>query len=85
MKGIDSGVPILKMSIIGTHNSVVFGSCSSITGSTQQCQANALDIQLKSGIRAIDIHVKHFSDNFQIYDRGCIQNTNFDTVLTILN
>ena len=70
------------MSILGTHNSVVFDSCFFITATTQQCQANSLQVQLESGIRAIDIHVKHLNNQFQVTDRGCAQGTSFNQVLT---
>ncbi len=82
MAGLDYGLPIREMSILGTHNSVVFDSCFFITATTQQCQANSLQVQLESGIRAIDIHVKHQNNKFQVHDRGCAQGSNFDQVLT---
>ena len=82
MGALDYGLPIREMSMLGTHNSVVFDSCFFITATTQQCQAWSLQIQLESGIRAIDIHVKHTSNKFQVHDRGCAQGSNFDNVLT---
>ena len=82
MGALDYGLPIREMSILGTHNSVVFDSCFFITATTQQCQANSLQIQLESGIRAIDIHVKHLNNQFQVSDRGCAQGTSFNQVLT---
>jgi 1-phosphatidylinositol phosphodiesterase len=82
LAALDYGLPLREMSIVGTQNSVVFDSCFLITGPTQQRQANSLQVQLESGIRAIDIHVKHLNNQFQISDRGCAQGTSFNQVLT---
>lgn len=35
MGGLDHGLPIREMSIMGTHNSVVYDSCFFITATTQ--------------------------------------------------
>jgi 1-phosphatidylinositol phosphodiesterase len=82
MAALDYGLPLREMSMVGTQNSVVFDSCFFITATTQERQANSLQVQLESGIRAIDIHVKHLNNQFQISDRGCAQGTSFNQVLT---
>lgn len=67
--------------MVGTHNSVGLQFCL-ITGGFQQTQASNLQTQLQSGIRAIDIRVKHKNNKFQVYDRSCDLGVNFDQILT---
>jgi 1-phosphatidylinositol phosphodiesterase len=66
--------------MVGTHNSMGRSNCLWL-GSFQQCQANSLQVQLESGIRAIDIRVKHNNDQFEAYDRSCSLGANFDAIL----
>lgn len=81
MSTLDFGLSLREISILGTHNSVGRSNCFWL-GSFQQCQANSLTVQLESGIRALDIRVKHDTDRFQAYDRSCDLGVNFDTILT---
>ena len=84
MSLLDYGLLIREMNIVGTHNSLGLQNCAWL-GSFQQCQSNSLQIQLESGIRAIDIRVQHLNNRFQLFDRSCDLGANFDNVLTTVS
>lgn len=82
MSLVDDGFPIREMNILGTHQSMTW---------TDPClwdifrsQVQTLTNQLLSGIRAVDIRVKHKNDRFQMWDRICDVGSNFDNVLTTI-
>jgi 1-phosphatidylinositol phosphodiesterase len=60
---IDDGVPLRQLTIIGTHSSMSTGSW----GDAFQTQASTLQVQLASGIRALDIRCRHYQNNFPIH------------------
>ncbi len=56
MSKLDNGIPIRKLSIIGTHNSMGIGSSRTLIFQTQ---GSNLMTQMNSGMRALDIRCKH--------------------------
>jgi 1-phosphatidylinositol phosphodiesterase len=60
MSLLDNGIPLRKLSIIGTHSSMGTGAW----GDAFQTQAQSLQIQMEAGIRALDIRCRHYNNNF---------------------
>lgn len=54
--------------------------CGSL-GFWQYKQSSSIQVQLESGIRALDVRFKHLNNMFQLYDRSCNLGVNFDNVL----
>mgnify|MGYP002078670429 FL=1 len=63
MSGIDDGVPLRQLTIIGTHSSMSTGTW----GDAFQTQGSSLITQLNSGIRALDIRCRHYQNSFPIH------------------
>lgn len=84
MSLLDNGIPLRKLSIIGTHSSMGTGAW----GDAFQTQSNSLMNQMRMGIRALDIRCRHYNNQFPIHDRLVYLNTNlgavFSTVSTFL-
>ena len=60
MSSFDDGVPLRKLSILGTHSSMSQGTW----GDAFQTQASSLTVQLEAGIRALDIRCRHKDNAF---------------------
>jgi 1-phosphatidylinositol phosphodiesterase len=81
MSLVDDGLPIREINILGTHQSMAWsGSLTDIFRSQVQTLSN----QLLSGMRAVDLRVKHDNDRFQMYDRFVNIGYNMDDVLTTI-
>lgn len=78
MSLFDDGVPLRKLSIMGTHSSMSTGTW----GDAFQTQASSLTVQLEAGIRALDIRCRHKNDAFPIHERGIYLNTDLGGVLS---
>ena len=78
MSLLDNGIPIRKLSIIGSHSSMSTGAW----GDAFQTQSNSLMGQMKMGIRALDIRCRHYNNRFTIHDRLVYLNTDLDGVLS---
>ena len=63
MGTLDDGIPLRKISLIGTHSTMSQG----IWGDAFQTQGLNLITQLRSGIRALDIRCRHQDNQFPIY------------------
>ncbi|CAM6002422.1 unnamed protein product [Sphagnum balticum] len=74
---LDNGIPIRKLSIIGSHSSMSTGTW----GDAFQTQANSLTAQMKMGMRALDIRCRHYNNAFPIHDRLVYLNVDFADVL----
>ncbi len=82
MSLVDDGFPIREMNILGTHQSMTWTDpCLS---NIFRSQVQDLTTQLQSGMRAVDIRVKHQNDRFQMWDRVCNVGSNMDAVLTTI-
>jgi len=57
---LDNGIPIRKLSIIGSHCSMSTG----VWGDAFQTQSNSLMGQMVSGIRALDMRCRHYNNAF---------------------
>ena len=77
---MDDGIPLRKISIIGTHSSLSTGT----GGDAFQTQSSSLSVQLQSGIRALDIRCRHENDKFRIHERLVDLGQNFDDVVNTL-
>ncbi len=78
MSLLDNGIPIRKLSIIGTHSSMGTGAW----GDAFQTQSNSLLGQMRMGIRALDIRCRHYNSQFPIHDRLVYFNTDLGGVLS---
>ena len=56
MQSLNNGIPVRKLSMIGTHSSMGTGAW----GDAFQTQANSLMNQMRMGVRALDIRCRHF-------------------------
>jgi 1-phosphatidylinositol phosphodiesterase len=81
MSLLDNGIPIRKLSIIGTHSSMGTGAW----GDAFQTQSNSLMGQMKMGMRALDIRCRHYNNQFPIHDRLVYLNTDLGAVLSTVN
>ena len=80
MGGIDGGVPIRQLSIMGTHSSMSQGTW----GDAFQTQSNSLTNQMTMGFRAFDIRCNHNNNQLFIYDRLVYLNTDLNAVFTTI-
>jgi len=79
---LDNGIPIRKLSIIGSHSSMSTG----VWGDAFQTQSNSLTGQMMMGMRALDIRCRHLNNAFPIHDRLVYLNTDLGSVLqTVIN
>lgn len=74
---LDNGIPLRKLSIIGSHSSKSQGTW----GDAFQTQSNSLTNQMRMGMRALDIRCRHMNDQLKIYDRIVSLNTDLAGVL----
>lgn len=65
MGTLDNGIPLRKLTILGTHSSMSQG----IWGDAFQMQSLNLDTQLRTGVRALDIRCRHKNNAFAIHER----------------
>ena len=63
MSLFDDGIPLRKLNILGTHSSMSTGSW----GDAIQTQSLSLLVQMESGVRALDIRCRHYSNTFRIH------------------
>ena len=66
MSLLDNGIPIRKLSIVGSHSSISTG----MWGDAYQTQSNSLMGQMKMGMRALDIRCRHYNNMFRIQVLG---------------
>jgi 1-phosphatidylinositol phosphodiesterase len=78
MGQLDSGIPLRKLSIIGSHSSMGTGAW----GDAFQTQSNTLANQMVMGMRALDIRCRHYQDQLKVYDRIASLNADLAGVLT---
>lgn len=78
MSQLDNGIPLRKLTIIGSHSSMSTGAW----GDAFQTQSNSLIAQMQMGMRALDIRCRHYNDQFPIYDRLAYLNTDLGAVLS---
>jgi len=75
---LDDELHVSQLSLPGTHDS------GALTGFYADCQLAPIDVQLKIGIRVLDIRCHHYKDSFHIYHGHCDQKQTFDDVLNIV-
>jgi len=75
---LDNGIPLRKLSIIGSHSTMSQGTW----GDAFQTQSNSLTKQMTMGMRALDIRCRHMNNQLKIYDRIIYLNTDLAGVLT---
>ena len=80
MSLLDNGVPLRKLTIIGSHSSMGSGPLNL----TYQTQSNSLMGQMQMGMRALDIRCRHFNNQFHIHDRDMFLNHTLDSVIMIV-
>jgi len=78
MSKLNDKTSIADLCILGTHNSVGF-----FGGDSVQTQSWALDKQLRAGIRALDIHVRHSVDDLLVYYGPAFQQISYNDVENI--
>ena len=77
MQQLDDGIPIRRLSIVGSHSSMGTGTW----GDAFQTQSNSLTGQMMMGMRALDIRCRHYQDQLTVHDRLVYLNTNLGGVL----
>uniref|UniRef100_A0A6B2LE14 Phosphatidylinositol-specific phospholipase C X domain-containing protein n=1 Tax=Arcella intermedia TaxID=1963864 RepID=A0A6B2LE14_9EUKA len=75
MSNLDDKTSLAELSIVGTNHSVGLTG-----GDAVQTQAWTLDKQLRAGVRAIDIHVRHHYDDLVIYVGNVSQSQTYKEV-----
>ena len=80
MSLFDDGIPLRYLNILGTHSSMSQGTW----GDAFQTQSLSLLTQLESGIRALDIRCRHYSDAFYIHERMINLGVQFNDVLNVV-
>ena len=75
---LDNGIPLRKLSVLGTHSSMSQGTW----GDAFQTQSNSLRTQMDMGMRALDIRCRHYQNSFPIHDRLIYLNVDLSGVLT---
>ena len=65
MGELDDGIPLRKLNILGTHCSMSDGD----GGDAFQMQSLSLATQLRTGMRALDLRLRHQSNQLIAYDR----------------
>lgn len=78
MSLLDNGIPLRKLTIIGSHSSMGTGAW----GDAFQTQSNSLMGQMQMGMRALDIRCRHYNNQFPIHDRLVYLNTDLGAVLS---
>jgi 1-phosphatidylinositol phosphodiesterase len=81
MSLLDNGIPLRKLTIIGSHSSMGTGAW----GDAFQTQSNSLMAQMQMGMRALDIRCRHYNNQFPIHDRLVYLNTDFGAVLSTVS
>ena len=79
MAQIPSDRPISQISMVGTHDTMALYG-----GDSVQTQSMSLNMQLQSGIRALDIRCRHYYNSCAIHHGFVYQNANLDDVFTTL-
>jgi 1-phosphatidylinositol phosphodiesterase len=82
MTNFDDGIPLRKMSIVGTHSSASLGGGT--LGAYYETQASDLPTQLNSGIRALDMRCSHKNNRFVLNERGSDFGIDLGTILQIV-
>lgn len=77
MSLLDNGIPLRKLTIIGSHSTMGTGAW----GDAFQTQSNSLMGQMQMGLRALDIRCRHYNNQFPIHDRLVYLNTDLGAVL----
>lgn len=76
MSSISGSKRLSELSIPGTHDSMArYGT------NLAKTQSLPLDVQLNSGVRALDIRARHYYNSFTIHHGMVYQKANFDDVL----
>jgi 1-phosphatidylinositol phosphodiesterase len=78
MSLLDNGIPLRKLTIIGSHSSMGTGAW----GDAFQTQSNSLMGQMRMGMRALDIRCRHFNNQLRVHDRLVYLNTDLGGVLS---
>mmetsp|Transcript_107519 Transcript_107519/g.302630 ORF Transcript_107519/g.302630 Transcript_107519/m.302630 type:complete len:703 (+) Transcript_107519:72-2180(+) len=79
MKDVSDETLVTELYLPGTHETMALHG-----GELAKCQDWRLDQQLRSGIRAMDIRVKHDGDNLPIYHGPIHQESDWDEVVRIV-
>jgi 1-phosphatidylinositol phosphodiesterase len=81
MASLPDSARISELSIPGTHDSMAFYG-----GDAAQTQSMSLPTQLSSGVRVLDIRVRHMNNGFALYHGPISQNADFGRdVMTPVN
>ncbi|RVU63359.1 hypothetical protein BM74_15505 [Bacillus thuringiensis] len=83
MSSIPDNKLVSELSIPGTHDSMAFHAQYIFDKKVVQTQSLPLNLQLKSGIRYLDIRVKPNGDTFDIYHGSIYQKASLDDVMNI--
>lgn len=82
MAGLPDDVSLAQLSIPGTHQSLsLHGGELTQTQEDHGDSAEPLGVQLRAGIRAIDVRVRRVDDRFTLHHGTFYQNANFSDVL----
>jgi 1-phosphatidylinositol phosphodiesterase len=81
MSVLPDSVRLSELSIPGTHESLSFEGGVGVPRDMVKTQSMALEFQLESGIRVLDIRCAIVGNSFNIYHGNYYQNENFDGVL----
>ncbi|MER7013727.1 phosphatidylinositol-specific phospholipase C [Saccharopolyspora sp. NPDC000359] len=82
MAGLPDDASLAQLSIPGTHQTLsLHGGELTRTQEDHGDSARTLAVQLRSGIRAIDIRVRRYDDRFTLHHGPFYQNANFSDVL----
>jgi 1-phosphatidylinositol phosphodiesterase len=86
MSRIPDNMPIKKISIPGTHDTMAYQMklIESILQESVRTQTLPLETQLVVGIRAFDIRCRHFNNSFDMYHGAFYLKTSFDDVLNVM-
>ncbi|XP_066578264.1 1-phosphatidylinositol phosphodiesterase [Amia ocellicauda] len=76
MAGIPDERPLSEVNLPGTHNSMAFYG-----GALTECQSWPLSLQLRAGVRFLDVRVRHVRGNLTIHHGIVYQRAHFGTVL----
>ncbi|MGP4017168.1 phosphatidylinositol-specific phospholipase C [Saccharopolyspora sp. 5N708] len=82
MAGLPDGASLAELSIPGTHQTLsLHGGGLTQTQENHGDSAETLAVQLRAGIRAVDIRVRRYDDMFTLHHGPFYQNANFADVL----
>jgi len=79
MSKLDDSTKVSQLSIVGTHDTLSFYG-----GDIVQCQSMSFMNQLKSGVRFLDIRVRHYYNKWKIYHGFVYQRKDFSYVVSEL-